>query len=288
MSWKVMGFAAALAAFASSAGHAAGPQAVWETAGFQAPESALYDPAADVVYVANINGPPGDKDGNGFISRVGADGVVQQMDWATGLNAPKGMAIHGSTLYVADIDAQVEISLADGKVLTRHEDPTAKFMNDVAAGPDGTIWVSDSFTNRLYRLAGGKFEVWLENPDLDSPNGLYIEPDRVIVGSLGVFGEKGRPGRLLSVSMKDKSVTVLKDAVANLDAVETDGAGGYYLTDWPGGRILHYSSGGELSTVLTLTAGTADMDVVLSKGMIYLPRMMDGKLAAFTLPAVAK
>jgi len=280
---NLVNLAAALAVFASAAA-AAEPKTLWETAGFQAPESTLYDPAGDVVYVSNVNGPPGDKDGNGFISKVGTDGTVQKLDWATGLHAPKGMAIHGGKLYTADVDALVEIDLASGKITNRWEDPTAKFMNDVAAGPDGAIWVSDSFANRLYRLAGGKFEVWLESADLDAPNGLYIEADRVIVGSLGVFGPEGRPGKLLTVSKADKSVKVLKDAVANLDAVETDGAGGYYLTDWPGGRILHYSKDGALSTLLTLTPGTADMDVVLEKGTIYLPRMTDGKVTAFALP----
>jgi hypothetical protein len=34
--------------------------------------------------------------------------------------------------------------------------------------------------------------------------------------------------------------------------------------------------------------GTADMDVVLDKGRIYLPRMMDGKVAAFPVPAATK
>jgi sugar lactone lactonase YvrE len=261
------------------------PQALWETSGFLAPESALYDPAGDVVYVANVNGPPGDKDGNGFISRVGTDGAVQKLDWVPGLHAPKGMAIRGGRLYVADIDALVEIDLATGAIVARHEDPTAKFMNDVAAGPDGAIFVSDSFTNRIYRFSDDKLEVWLEDPALDSPNGLFIEPDRVIVGSLGVFGEQPRPGKLLAVSMADGKVSVLMDAVGHLDAVESDGAGGFYLTDWPGGKILRYSAAGGLSTVLTLTPGTADMDVVLPTRTIYLPRMIDGKLAAFALPA---
>jgi sugar lactone lactonase YvrE len=195
------------------------------------------------------------------------------------------MAILDKRLYVADIDALVVIDLASGAIVARHEDPGAKFMNDVAAGPDSAIFVSDSFTNRIYRLRGDTFEVWLEDPALDAPNGLFAESDRLIVGTLGVFGENGRPGRLLSVSMKDKSVTVLKDAVGNLDAMESDGVGGYYMTDWPGGKVLHYAKNGELSTVMMLTPGTADMDVVLEKGTIYLPRMMDGKLSAFPLPA---
>ena len=53
------------------------PAALWETAGFLAPESALFDPDGNVIYVSNVNGAPGDKDGNGFISRVGNDGTVR-------------------------------------------------------------------------------------------------------------------------------------------------------------------------------------------------------------------
>jgi sugar lactone lactonase YvrE len=281
---------AAGAAMLAAAGTApAGePELIWETVGFQAPESALHDAAGGVVYVANVNGAPGDKDGNGFISKVGADGAVQKLDWVVGLHAPKGMAIRDGRLYVADIDALVVIDLATGGIVARHEDPTAKFMNDVAAGPDGAIFVSDSFTNRIYRFMDGALEVWLEDPALDSPNGLFVEAGRVIVGSLGVFGEQPRPGKLLAVSMADRKVSVLMDAVGHLDAVESDGAGGFYLTDWPGGKILRYSAAGGLSTVLTLTPGTADMDVVLPGGIIYLPKMIDGRLAAYRLSGAAQ
>jgi len=277
-------FLAAAAAVSASIANA-DPAALWETTGFQGPESAFYDATGDVIYVSNVNGPPGDKDGNGFISKVGTDGTVQKLDWVAGLHAPKGMAIHNGKLYVSDIDALVEIDLASAKVSNRWEDPTAKFMNDVAAGADGTIWVSDSFTNRLYRLAGGKFEVWLESAALDAPNGIYPEAERLIIGSLGkVFAEKPEPGPLLSVSLKDKSVTVIKGGIGGLDAVETDGMGGWYLSDWPAGKVLHYGADGALTTLLTLTQGTADVDVVLDKGRLYVPRMMDGKLAAYALP----
>lgn len=260
------------------------PAALWETAGFLAPESALFDPDGNVIYVSNVNGAPGDKDGNGFISRVGSDGTVQQLEWLKGMHAPKGMAIRSGRLYVADIDALLEIEIASGRVLNRYEDASAKFMNDVAAAPDGAIWVSDSFTNRLYRLKDGKFEVWLESAALDAPNGLYPEQNRIIVGTLGVFGEQPRPGSLIAVALADKSVSVIREAIGHLDAVETDGAGGWYLSDWPGGKVLHLAADGTLNTLLTLTPGTADMDVVLDSWRIYLPRMMDGKLAGYALP----
>src|SRR5881296_227339 len=78
--------------------------------GFLTPESVLHDTAQDVYFVSNINGSPTTKDNNGFISRVRPDGAVENLKFIEGghggvtLNAPKGLAIRGDTLWVADID----------------------------------------------------------------------------------------------------------------------------------------------------------------------------------------
>lgn len=262
----------------------AGLELLWELDGLKEPESVVLDPANDVLYVSVMEGAPDQKDGKGYIAKVGTDGKMQQQDWVTGLNAPKGMAIHNNRLYVSDIDALVEIDIASGKVLNRFEDSAAKFMNDVAAGADGSIYVSDMMTNRIYRLRGGSFEVWLENPTLLSPNGLHVEDKRLVVGSMGTFGEKPVPGDLLAVSLTDKSVSILSDRVGHLDGVEADGKGGYYLTDWPGGKILHLVPGKEAETLLTRAMGTADLDVALDSKRLYVPLMQEGKLAAYSLP----
>src|SRR5947209_10734902 len=80
-------------------------------AGFLTPESVLYDSAQDIYFVSNINGSPTAKDNNGFISRVRPDGAVENLKFIEGgrngviLNAPKGLALQGDTLWVADIDA---------------------------------------------------------------------------------------------------------------------------------------------------------------------------------------
>src|SRR5687767_2730691 len=82
-----------------------------ETSGFKVPESVRYDAELDVYYVANINGNPSQKDNNGFISRVRADStsvmtmLVEGGKSGVTLHAPKGMALRGDTLFVADIDA---------------------------------------------------------------------------------------------------------------------------------------------------------------------------------------
>src|SRR6185437_16746100 len=58
---------------------ASGFTKVRETKGFDSPESAVYDSAQDVWYVSNIVGGATDKDHNGFISRLKADGTIDSL-----------------------------------------------------------------------------------------------------------------------------------------------------------------------------------------------------------------
>jgi len=168
---------------------AAGPQLekAWESDGFAAPESVAYDKTNGVLFVSSINGAPGDKDGNGFISRLDLDGNVIERQWVTGLDAPKGMDIVGNKLYVSDIDTLVEINIDGAAITHRYQAEGAGFFNDVAASADGTVYVSDTATNTIHRLQDGRFEPWLKNDELDGPNGLQAEADRLMVASLGPF-----------------------------------------------------------------------------------------------------
>ena len=165
------------------------PVKLWETTGLKTPESALPDPTGTFAYVSNINGKPTDKDGNGFISKVSLkDGKIIELAWAKGLDAPKGMALANGHLYAADIDQLVEIDPANGKIVARYDAPGAKFLNDVAADGEGRIYVSDSSTSTIWRLAGGKFEKWMEGEALKFPNGLHVDGDKLIIAAWGAPG----------------------------------------------------------------------------------------------------
>lgn len=275
-------FGAALALSAANAAAAGeNPRQLWEASGFANPESVVYDPGQDVLYVTNVNGDPGAKDGNGFISKVGMDGTVIAHDWVTGLNAPKGTAVVGNHLYVADIDTVIEIDTKTGAIANRYQDATAKFMNDIAAAADGTIYISDSNLNRIYRLKDGKLEVWLEDKQLDAPNGLLVEKDRILVGTMGDYQTK-RPGQFLAVSLKDKTISnVGGTTVGVIDGVEASADGNYYLTDWPAGKVLRMERSGAVATLMEIKMGTADFDFIQSKDEMVIPLMMDGKLVAY-------
>ena len=77
---------------------------VWETDKvFELPESVIYDPKNDVLYVSNITDHPFKKDGTGYISKIGLDGSIIKK-WIDKLNAPKGLTISNDKLFIADVD----------------------------------------------------------------------------------------------------------------------------------------------------------------------------------------
>lgn len=176
------------------------PPAVWTIAAdLNAPESAYYDAGSKSVFVSSINGQIAEKDGNGYISRLSADGKVINAKWATGLNAPKGLRSVGGTLWVSDIDEVVGIEIASGRIASRVPVEGARFLNDLATAPDGTIYVSDSQAFRIYAVKDGKASVFVEGEDaIETPNGVLVDGNRLIVGSLGrgAFGPPpARDGR---------------------------------------------------------------------------------------------
>lgn len=267
-------------------GHSENLKLQWETAGFKNPESVVYDQKRELLYVSNVNGQPDGKDGNGFISSVSLDGDIRELDWVTGLNAPKGLAIHNDKLFVADIDTLVVIDIASGTVSERFPVADAKFLNDVAAAGNGDIYVSDMMQNRIHRLRNGKFETWLESAELENPNGLLVAGGRLVVGAWGVMTDgfnTETPGHLKAVSFKDKSVNSIGsgEPVGNLDGVVADLDGDFYVTDWLAGKLLHINSKGEADVLLDLDQGSADLAYIQSKDMLVIPMMNDNKLLTY-------
>lgn len=272
--------------FISSIAHAETLTPLWALDGFRNPESVVYDAKRKVLYVSNVNGAPDGKDGNGFISRVSPGGKMIEAAWIKGLNAPKGLAISRDKLYAADIDSLIEIDLKTGAISKRYAAPRAKFLNDVAADQAGNIYVSDMMDDAIYRLAGGTFEVWLKDARLESPNGLYSEPGRLIEGAWGVMTDGFNtkvPGHLNVISLRDKKIASLGDGapVGNLDGVEADGHGAYYVTDWMAGKLMHISASGAVKVLLKLDPGSADLTYLKSKRILIIPMMNTDRLLAY-------
>lgn len=275
----------------TSAAAATQPKLIWEAKGLAQPESVVYDPVTDVLYVSNINGAVMHKDGNGFIARLKPDGTILERQWVKGLNAPTGLAMQNRNLYVADVDELIEINAASGHINKRYKAKGAIFLNDVAVGEDGTVYVSDTPMNTIWRLKDGTFEPWLTNDDLNHPNGLIVQGDKLIVASFGTMpseGQKQELAGLLAVNLEDQTITPIGkkgDAIGNLDGLEPLDGSDYLATDWAAGELYRIDPKGKATKLIDLNQGSADLTYFPDKKTVLIPMMLDNTLAAYELSA---
>jgi len=266
----------------------AAPKLLWETKGLAQPESVVVDPATGAIYVSNIVGVVMQKDGNGFIAKLNGDGKVVTRQWVKGLDSPTGLALHDRTLYVADVDQLVEINAASGEIVKRYPAKGATFLNDVAIDPDGTVYVSDTPSNTIWRLKDGSFEPWIADDKLNGPNGLLVQGDMLVVASLGKIpgvGQKQELAGLSLISLKDQSVTKLGDGrpIGNLDGLELLQPGVYLVTDWAAGALYRVDAKGKAQQLIDLNQGSADLTYLPDKKIVLIPMMLDNTLVAYRL-----
>lgn len=266
---------------------------------FENPESVVFDNAREQVFVSQANFAV--PEGGGKIAQLSASGVIKELGFVEGLNHPKGLGIHDDKLYVADVTELVEIEIPTAKIIRKIPVAGAMFLNDVAIGSDGTVYVSDTLTNKIHRLTqGGEIEEFISDEKLNNPNGLYVKGDKIFVGSWGKIDgttvdamTKAKPnGRLLSVDIASKEITVLSPAdVGNLDGVEDDGNGNFYVSDWISGKLFHISEKGEIqqtydmAKVLGLKSAQGFADIVYNAKtqQIWAPMMLNGSVLVLSV-----
>ncbi len=89
------------------------------TEGIDAPESVYVDPDSGFIFVSQVTGQAGERDGTGRIVKLSSDGKVVSASWVTGLNAPKGLRGYKGTLWTADIDEVVGMEISSGRIVSR-------------------------------------------------------------------------------------------------------------------------------------------------------------------------
>ena len=266
----------------------------WETESiFKLPESVIYDEKNNVLYVSNIVNHPFKKDGSGFISKLSLTGEVLELEWIKELNAPKGLTIVNDKLYIADIDELVEVDIANSKILNKYKASGSVCMNDVTHDKYGNVYVGDTYTDSIYRLNSfGQLPLWFYSPGL-APNGMHIdnENSKMIVGNWGAVMEGwGTPelsGSLKSIDLNTKKLRNMgSKPIGNLDGVESDGKGGYYVTDWSATKLYSVNKNGRAKMLKQLSEegkGAADHEVILDKNLMIIPIMVENKLVALNL-----
>lgn len=253
---------------------AAGVVPLWDLpTGNRVPESALYDPERELVYVTQYF-----RGGNEYISRIGLDGEILDREWLAGLERPTGLCLDNGKLWAVDRRHLVEIDPEAGVIIAKHVLPDPGFPNDVAFDEAGIAYVSDTRGNRIYRCDGDTCVVWHDGDSIDQPNGLLMDGKRLLYGNQG-------DGCLKAVDLDDRTVTVVAGFGddANIDGIRPDGRGGWIVSDF-NGRIFNVGpDGGVVELINTTASGAfcADLDYIPAKGLLIVPGLYDNRLSAY-------
>lgn len=271
---------------------------VAQTPNLQGPESARYDRDLDVWFVSNVNGTPVQKDNNGYISRLRPDGAPYTLKFIEGgkkgvtLNAPKGLAINGDTLWVADIDVARAFNKRTGALIANVSTRgRARFLNGAAVGPDGAVYMTDTGVlfgpkgdvahpgpDQVFRITRAGAEAVLTSPKLEGPNGITWDPEHrrfVIVSFLGKGIYSWKPG--------EQDVESIGSGPGQQDGVVFLPDGRLVATSWTDSSLFVLDNG-KPQRVASKVPSPADIDVDTRTSRIAVPLLMENRVEFWELP----
>jgi len=247
---------------------------IWATDPIVAtPESVLPDLKNNLLYVSLISGGPWDVDGKGGIGRMTNKGSDYDSNWITGLNAPKGLGMHGKKMYAADISEVVVVDIPKGKLIRKIPVEGASGLNDITVSENGTVYVSDSKIGRIWKIEDEKPVLYLEN--VKGANGLKIIKNDLYFAK----------GPSLMKADAGKQINQVADVGHDIDGIEPIGNGDFLVTSWSGYIFYVYANG---QTELLLDTheqkiNTADIGYDPVKKIVYVPTFFDRRIVAYQL-----
>jgi acetyl esterase/lipase len=252
-----------------------------EGVGFRTPESVLYDPEADLYLVANIDGDPSARDGNGFISCISPEGEVIALKWIDGqaegvtLNAPKGMALTGERLFVADIDVVRVFDRENGAPLDEIAVQGARFLNDVAADEGGTVYVTDSTTGVLHRIRpDGSLE---QAGQVKNPNGIQVHGGTILV--------TGGSDQIFRMDDDGTLTPEYETPAGGLDGLVLLDDGRVLVSSWAGSAVYLVDANGLVSELFSDINAPADIGFDTKRNLVLIPHFEDNRVEARPLPS---
>lgn len=252
--------------------------------GLKMPESAISTKDGR-IFVSEI-GEFG-KDGDGQITVIEKNGEAHI--YAKGLDDPKGLAIVGKDLYVADNHRVLKIT-PDGQsqVFAAAESfPEAPlFLNDLESDAKGNLYVSDSGDLKgaggaVYKITPqGKVSTVLNGKKDDrvqAPNGLLMGKTANFIWMVDFVS-----GVLYRIDMKKDAMLEVAKGFGGADGIVKVGKDQLYVSDWKNGKVfrVQLSKNGEAKVELVQDGFVAAADIALSHDGKYLlvPDMKAGEL----------
>ena len=250
------------------------------------PHSFLADPSGDQYFISNINGDSEAKDNNGFITRLDQSGNITALKFIQGgtgemaLHAPKGIALVGETLYVADLDALRAFDKKSGRhmntvpLVAFSQNGRSVSLVDVVYDGRGNLYLSDTEANTIYRVDLARqhaVSIFVRDPSLGGPRGLAVHPKtgHLIVaswhtGKIFEITPEGKPSELVSNGFFSRRFN-------NLDGLDFDNYGNLYIADFTAGKVWRMQPNQRFDVIAEFLHSPADIAVDRRNHLILVP-----------------
>lgn len=251
--------------------------------GLKTPESVVQGKDGK-IYVSEI--AEFGKDGDGQISVI-EHGKARV--FATCLNDPKGLAIIGDFLYVADRTQIIKIKLTDGtqKAVFVSSSTFPKiplFLNDLEADAQGNLYVSESGdimgTGKggvIYKVdAKGQLQKLIDgaiNEKVMAPNGLLVDEK-----TKHLIWVDFTSGILYQLNTQNAALTEIAQGFGGGDGIVHGTNGALYVSDWKSGKVFSVSEKGEVSLLKDGYQSAADIAKTNDGAYLMVPDMKAGVL----------
>ncbi len=249
-------------------------QPLWLASGFEQPEGAALAPDGG-YFISNIGpGESGARDGNGYVSRLDADGAMVNPKFAVGMHAPAGLAVLDGVLYAADRDGVAMFDAITGEAKGKVLIEGAGFLNDVTVWK-GDVLVSDSGTATIHKITPEGASVFASSEGWAGINGILGDGDRLLIATM-------TEGKLIDFRGPD-SETVIAAGMVDADGIGLVPGGGYLMSSWPG-EIHHVSADGVVTLLLDTKAdGILQNDLSVFGDVVIVPNWEPGTVTAWRI-----
>ncbi|MFW0717447.1 acetolactate decarboxylase [Pedobacter sp. N23S346] len=251
--------------------------------GFAMPESITSD--GKRFFVSNQGQDFLNKDGDGYISEISADGklINQKFLPQNGiLNAPKGMAVANGILYVADLDRIVGFDINTKKTVFELIIPQAVVLNDVCHLENGFIGVTETVSGNIYKV-NTKNKTFEIIGNLPTANGINYDENtkRLVVCTNGkILGE----GAVYTKTGNGNFQALPNIANGFFDGVEWINDSHLLISDWVTfptkgfGKLWIYDLKTQQAKMLLTEESIADIYYNPTTQKIYMPQMLKNKV----------
>jgi len=221
-------------------------------------ESVEYDPINDRFLVSN---------GSNIVE---VDDLGEPVAiFGTTASSDYGMEVMGTNLFVIDGSSVRAYDLTSGEQNSSISISGAQFLNGMACDDDHRIWVTDFNSKKIYELDFTD----LSNPSytqvvsntVTTPNGICFDE----ANNRLVFVNWGSNAKIKAIDLQTYTMSTLVEnaGVGNIDGIDNDNYGNYYISSWSPNRITKYNSDFSISEIVLSTGLSSPADICYAESV---------------------